>query len=241
MNWMIQFFGWLFSACDTIVKLVISGSRNQQQVQHLKDEMQLFISNKDYGKTAVATDVASQLAAWQQFYLAEFEMTCDFSSLAIPKQRKGFGWLIVVAQGLTIEQVFQQCRKHFPCGKYTDRDLDAAVPTNDRNPKDGPYAVWGRDTVEADSQYKNRSANFLKEQEVSGITLLERLLLELKYFLETGGNHLDLRNVTLCSGSRYVDGFVPRVCWRSDWLDVGWYSPGSAFDCLRAREVVADA
>lgn len=158
-------------------------------------------------------------------------MACDFSSLSIPKQRKGFDRLIVVARGLTIEQAFQQCQKHFPCWKYTDRDLDVAVTTNDRNPKNGPYAIWVRDRIEADQDL---------EQKHIPITLLEWLLLELKYFLETG-QHLDIQNVTLCSGSRCADGFVPGVRWDDDRLEVFWCNPVFALVGLRAREVVADA
>jgi hypothetical protein len=236
---MIQFVTWLFSACDTIVKLVIGGSRNQQQVQHLQDEMQSFISDKDYGKTALATDVASQLATWQKLYLDEFGLTCDFSSLVIPTQHKGFDRLIVVAQGLTIEQTFQQCKKHFPCWKYTDHDLDEAVPTNDRNPQNSSYVIWVRDRIEADQEHRNRSAH-LKRRNVPGITLLERLLFELAYFLEKG-KHLDLQNLTLCLGSRFVGGLVPYVVWGGSDLSVYWYNPGHASGSghLRSREVVS--
>ena len=239
MDWMLQFFVWLFSACETIAKLVMGGSRDQQQVQHLKDEMQSFISDKDYGKEALTidVDVASQLTTWQQLYLAEFGLTCDFSSLVIPKWRKGFDRLIVVAQDLTIEKVFQQCQKHFPCWKYTDRDFDIAVPKNDRTSQAGSYAIWVRDTVEADPERKNCSARYLERKHILGITLLERLLLELKYFLETG-KHLDIQNWTLCSGSRRDDGYVPDVYWRDSQLEVTWCSPGFACDFLRSREVV---
>jgi hypothetical protein len=241
MDWMIQFFEWLFSACNTVVKLVTSGSRNQQQVQYLKDEMQSFINDKDYGKTAVAADTGGSLASWQEFYRNQFDLVCDFSLLPIPKQRKGFNRLIVVAQGLTIEDIFKKCQKHFPCGKYTTRDLDVAVPTNDRCPKDGPYAIWVRDRVEADREHKGRSARYLEQKHIPGITLLERLLLELKYFLETG-QQLDIQNWTLCSGSRRGNDDVPYVRWGGSQLRVGWCHPDSGDgDGLRSREVVADA
>ncbi len=142
MDWMVQFLAWLFGACETIAKLVISGSRDQQQVQHLKDEIQSFINDKDYGKANLLTDVASQLKAWQQFYQEQFNLSCDFSGVTIPKPHKGFNRLIMVAAGLTVEQVFQQCQRHFPCWKYTDRDLEIAVPKNDRTPQNGAYAIW---------------------------------------------------------------------------------------------------
>ncbi len=94
--------------------------------------------------------------------------------------------------------------------------------------------------MEAEPQRKNRSANWLRQKNIPGITLLERLLLELKYFLETG-KHLDIQNATLCSGSRLDDGNVPYVGWDDSQLKVSWCYPDDAHDALRAREVVADA
>jgi len=118
--------------------------------------------------------------------------------------------------------------------------LDEAVSINDRSPSSGSYAIWLRDRVEADEEHKNKSANYLKSANISGITLLERLLFEFKYFRETG-KHLDVQNWTLCSGSRYTGGGVPRVDWGpgSRGLWVYWYDPGFAFDFLRSREVVS--
>jgi len=219
---------WLLIGFADIVKLIRDGKRTTEQLEPLKTAVQAVINGKEFqvvfpevSSSPALDDAAAQLVAWQKLYQDQFGLTCDFSSLVIPKRRKGFGRLIVVAQGITNEQVFQQCKKHFPCWKYTDRDLDVAVPTNDRTPKNGAYAIWVRDTVEADVVHKNRSANYLKKQRISGITLLERLLLELKYFLETG-KHLDIQNWTLCSGSRRDGGGVPRVRWRGGGLRVAW-------------------
>jgi len=104
--------------------------------------------------------------------------------------------------------------------------------------KNGTYAIWVRDRVEADEEHKNKSAKDLANGNISGETLLERLLHELKYFLETS-KHLDLTNITLCSGSRDSDGSVSDVGWRGDRLCVDWDGPGLAVGILRAREVVA--
>jgi len=196
-------------------------------------------SDTDYAKRVVECmfEVESSIADWREFY-REFGITCDFSSLVIPKHCKGFDRLIVVAQGPTIEQVFQQCQERFPCRKYAKRNLDKAVSTNDRDPQNGPYAVWVRDRVEADKEHKNHSAYHLEQKHIPSITLLERFLFELKYFMETG-KHLDIKSVTLCSGSRYIDGHVPHVCWRADKFCVDWYCPRRAYGDQRAREVVA--
>jgi hypothetical protein len=61
----------------------------------------------------------------------------------------------------------------------------------------------------------------------------------LKYFDETK-QHLDVKNVTLCAGSRDADGGVPDVDWGGGGvkLHVDWYSVGSADPSLRARAAV---
>ena len=70
-----------------------------------------------------------------------------------------------------------------------------------------------------------------------GITLEERLLLEIEYFKKTG-KHLDVENWTLCSGSRYQDGYVPSAYWDGDEFGVDWYGSDGRFACGRARSAV---
>jgi hypothetical protein len=113
------------------------------------------------------------------------------------------------------------------------------VTKNDRNPHPLIYAVWIRDGVEADKETQGLSANNLaKKKNVKGITLLERLLFELKYFSETKKS-LDLESITLCSGSRCSDGSVPSVCWFADSLYVYCYNPDGLDEGLRSRVVVS--
>jgi hypothetical protein len=59
-----------------------------------------------------------------------------------------------------------------------------------------------------------------KYPDKQGITLRERLLLELAYFDKTG-KHLDINGVTFCSGSRGVAGSVPSVSWSGSEVRVG--------------------
>ncbi|MBU1159674.1 hypothetical protein KKD04_00640, partial [Patescibacteria group bacterium] len=110
----------------------------------------------------------------------------------------------------------------------------------DRTTKDNAYAIRVRNVVEADEEFKNLSANQLKEQNIPGITLEERLIYEIKFFKETG-KHLDIQNITLCAGSRYVDGDVPYVRWSPSYgeLRVLWYVPGPRNDYLCARQAVS--
>jgi hypothetical protein len=62
------------------------------------------------------------------------------------------------------------------------------------------------------------------DPEMKGITLRERLLMEILYFKETG-KHLDIIGWTICSGSRYSDGDVPGVYFNpsNDGVYVFWY------------------
>lgn len=69
-----------------------------------------------------------------------------------------------------------------------------------------------------------------------GITLRERIIMELEYFKKTG-QHLDIRNITLCSGSRWSDGNVPDANWGgSGRFYVGRYHADDRNGSIRARE-----
>jgi len=150
-------------------------------------------------------------------------------------------WTVPILKGVTCNKVIATFKKLKVDVYQYINDLDADVTENDRDPnKTGPYAVSFAANVEADENLKNLSANQLKKQNVKGVTLLERLVLELGYFLTTG-KHLDEKNVTLCSGSRDSVGRVPYVNWRVDArrLGVRWCNPDDADDDLRARAVVS--
>jgi len=181
--------------------------------------------------------VLTEITDWQQFYHDLFGLEIDLLGLSVPAKKKGFDRLVIVAQGMTLQRLYDNCVKLCPCWKWTDDDLDKIVQS-ERTAKDGTYAVWFRDVVEADEELKNLSANDLKEKGIPGITLEERLLMELKYFKETG-NHLDIKSWTLCSGSRYSGGLVPSVGWHSDGLRVDWYHPVNARGHLRSRRAVS--
>lgn len=180
------------------------------------------------------------LAGWQALY-KEIGIVADFSGLRVPAKKRGFDRLIAIPQGIKIQQVYDVNAQLFGCWKYTSANLDETVTKNDRDPNhDGAYAIWVRERVEADEEWKNKSADQLRERSVPGITLLERLLYELKFFKETG-RHLDVKNVTLCSGSRCRDGLVPGVYFYefNGKVYVSRFSPGLADVNLRSREVVS--
>ena len=174
------------------------------------------------------------LADWSMFYLDTFGITKDFSGLIIPKKKKGFDRLIIVAEGMTPNVLFDKTKEFTPAWKYRD-NLDEIVSGRKA---DHDYAVWVRERVEADEELKNLSANDLKEKNILGITLEERLLYGLKFFKETRG-HLDIKNWTLCSGSRNPGGGGPFVDLFSDEVYVYWYGSDDADDRLRSRAVVS--
>lgn len=181
----------------------------------------------------------NKAAVWEKLYRDEFGMSVDLSQVAVPDNPGGFGRTIVIATGLTAAMVVAACRKYFK-DRIDIEDLDADVPENERTAASGSYAIRVRDRIEADEELKNLSAEDIKARGVATMTLLERLVYELKYFKETG-QHLDIGNWTLCAGSRRRVGDVPIVRWRAVFrrLHVYWCHPQHAYGLLRARAVVS--
>jgi hypothetical protein len=182
--------------------------------------------------------VLAVLIDWQKFYSDLFDLEVDLSGLVVPTKEEGFDRLVVVASGMTPQRLYVKCTELFSCWKWTDDDLDSCVQS-ERSAKDGAYAVWFRDVAEADDDLKGLSASDLEKNGILGITLEERLLMELKYFKETG-NHLDTKNWTFCTGSRYSSGRVPTVGWDAygRGLEVFWYGPRFSDSRLRSRRAV---
>lgn len=144
---------------------------------------------------------------------------------------------ISVPEGMTPSKAFALCKTLFQCYSYYGDDLDGVVVVSDRN-STSSYTIRVYDRVEADEELKNLSAETLKERGIVCETLTERLLHEMVYFLETG-KHLDTATWTLCAGSRYSDGFVPRVRWGGGEFYVDGYRPQYSSPYLRARLVVS--
>lgn len=199
------------------------GSITLKQVNDLVDHKMLPIFTKE---------------DWQTLYQDCFGEQHDFSQLKVPAQLSGFEWLVVVAKGMTPRRTYDACIRLFPCWKYMDGNLSQVVSWEARRAVQGPYAIWLRARVEADKELKHLSTETLKSREISGNGLTERLLLELMYFRKTG-KHLDVKNATLCSGSRYSDGTVPNVHWY-DKLRIYYSNPGDTLNLnVRSRQVVS--
>ena len=218
--------------------ILVMALDDKRDVEEVCDVLQVIKNDKDFattlGRKTVSELVKKQLAEWAAFYWEAFGITLDTSKIQIPSHQNGFNRLIVVAQGLTLERIYRALKKKMPVWKHWD-NLDSVESVRKA---DKTYAVWVRDRQEADEELKNKSANDLKSDGTNCITLEERLLLEMMYFRETG-KHLDIQNVTLCTGSRHAFGYVPDVGWRGDGVCVRWFRPDCADGFLRSRVVVS--
>lgn len=145
-------------------------------------------------------------------------------------------FILTDGPGLKTSELLQKCKDKFDvycfysAAKLDEGFLQPIAKTTRKFKK----------TVEADPELAGMSAQDLMEKGINGITLRERLIMELQYFEETG-QHLDVDNVTLCSGSRDSGGGVPRVRWGRGGreLCVGWCGVGCRDPRLRARAAVS--
>ena len=191
---------------------------------------------------AKGIDTTTFLMDWSDYYRDVHGVRLDnhLSPTLLPQTRVGFGWGVVMVQDITIQQAFEALTRRFRTWKWCD-DLDRVLdPKHEvRTTANGSYVVWCRDRIEADEELKNMSANQLKER-VDLMTLFERVMLEGCYHWKTGG-HLDIKNVTLCAGSRYSDGGVPSAYWLGfdSKFCVSRCGAGFRGGSIRAREVVS--
>jgi hypothetical protein len=194
------------------------------------------------------------IAEWTNFYHEYLGLTVDLSKskVVIPVNPGGFDWINIIAKELLEASngrphgfVIEAMRKNgIPVETYGN-DLDSLLSPNismikndqrknDRWP-DVSYAVRNCDRVE-DEENKKFSADDLAKRNILGSTCLERLIHGYKYRVKTG-KHLDIKNWTLCSGSRYSDGSVPCVFFSDVGVSVGWCSSSGAFSDFPARSV----
>ena len=177
------------------------------------------------------------LVKWEVFWI-NYGIKVSVSDIGIPAKVKGFNRLLIIPKDLTIQKAYDLCSTKFACWKDTEKSLDQVVTQNDRDAKNGSYAIRVRDRREADEELRKMSADVLASKGIKGITLLERLVYELKYFDETG-KHLDINSWTLCSGSRKKVGDMPKVRFNDGHVGVSDCHPGSCLGDLRVREVIA--
>jgi hypothetical protein len=163
----------------------------------------------------------------------------DFAGITPFAAHPGYRPLIMPKhERITAQRLLDICRERFKCWKYTNNSLDNVVVMNTRDPRKGSYVAWFRDRVEADEELSNLSAIELEKRKIPGITLLEREVMEYDYFNRTNG-HLDIDNMTICPGSRYLCGDLPRVRWDGKKFFIHWFFTDRASPILRSRQLYA--
>ncbi len=175
---------------------------------------------------------------WRKFYQKHFAIGLPWDkTLEIPaKPTEGKWRLLIIAQDLTMNQVYDRMTKLFTCWKYAD-DLDKSITKNARDTKKS-YAIWVRDEAEPDSDFLGKSTRRADPDMKIGVTVLERMIHEIDYFSETG-NHLDVKGVTFCSGSRDSDGRVPDMYLSTNGeVRVHWYNLGNSNSKRGVRRAV---
>lgn len=216
-------FGQLGSLAGFIVEFLAS-ILNFSQVTYwlahkseLKKKLRIVFS--------IVDEYADAREEWQRIYKTHFNWDVDFSQVIIHTMPTNGKWrLLFIPKGMTLNLAFSICEKLFTTWKYAD-DLNKAISKNIRN-TESHYAVWVRDEVEPDKEFLGKSTRQADLEMKIGITLLERIIFEIKYFTETG-NHLDIKGATFCSGSRDSDGNVPGADWRGDEFRVNWSDLGN--------------
>jgi len=208
-----------------------------------ESQIDYWIQNKDQLKKklnevfSIVDEYFLEREDWQKFYKDHFNWDVDFSQVIIPVKPELGNWrLIFIAKGMTMNFAFEKASKLFSTWRYND-DLDKAIPNNVRNTQNS-YAVWVKDGVEPDSEFLGQSTKKADPDMKKGITVLEGIILEMKYFLETG-NHLNIKGVTFCSGSRNSDGDVPGVYWGGGKFKVDWYSLDGSYSGCGVRLAVS--
>jgi len=174
---------------------------------------------------------------WQRFYKTYFNWDVDFNQIIIPPNPNGKWRLLFIPKGMTLNLAFSICEKLFKSWKYTE-NLNEVVTKNIRN-TENHYAIWVRDEIEPDQEFLGKSTRQSDPDMLIGITLLERILFEIKYF--TGnGVHLDIKGVTFCSGSRNTNGTVPDAYLHDDGkFHVHWVNPVDCNSEYGIRSAVA--
>lgn len=136
---------------------------------------------------------------------------------------------------LKTSQILQMMREKFPVWSYySDEQLDKDFPP----PKEATTRYFKK-TVEPDEETLGLSVQECEEKGLTdGITLRERLLMELQYFDETG-EHLDVVGVTFCSGSHDSGGSVPYVYLSTHgWVYVHLDNLGRSYSRCGVRRAV---
>ena len=179
---------------------------------------------------------AGSISDWKKFYRDVFRINVDLSGIKIPERTTGFDRLIVVIPQMTMRTLFEKCDQMFGVWKYFSGEIDDDFVQSERKAAKGAYAIWVKDAIDSDEELKNISKKEFGAKAFYGMTLPERLLMELKFHNETGG-HLDLNSATICSGSNFSSWKIPMVFWNGEKMAIDWAELAS-FGTTSFRSVI---
>lgn len=209
-----------------IFEKIINGSSVEQVEYWLGHKKELSKNLTQVFSLISEDEYLAEREDWKKFYKDQFNWDIDFSQVIIPNKPESGSWrLIFIPKGMTMNLAFDKASNIFRTWKYKE-DLDKAIMSNIRNTQNS-YAIWVKDCAEPEAEFIGKSTKQADFYMKLGITLLEGIILEIKYFLETG-KHLNIKGITFCSGSRLSDGGVPGVFWNLGEFGMGWYDLGSS-------------
>ena len=199
--------------------------------------------------SAPVLNIEAFIADWREFYRQVHSMKVNPPLLkCLPRVTPGFNWGALVPKSVKPQRAYEMDQSMFPCWKWCgDRSLDKVIDfTKEARTADRQsYIVYCEDSVEPPARLANTSALQIAERQVNTLGLTETLLLHGWFYWKSGGKsngkHLDVRNWTLCSASRYSGGSVPGVHWGGSYgeLRVRRCDPGDSDPSVRSREAVS--
>lgn len=205
-----------------IFETIVRGSTDEQ-LNYLLGNKKGFRKKLVESFSLLIPEFQEEREDWQKFYKNYFAWDVDFSGVLVPpKPTEGLWRLLFVAKNITCNLVYDKWT--FKKWKVYS-DIDASITVNARTPKEH-YAVWVPDSVEPLPPYLGLSTKVADPYMKIGITYLEGMLDEAKYF-DVHKKHLNIKGGTFCSGSRGLGGEVPRLLFDCDGgMDASYYSVG---------------
>ena len=180
----------------------------------------------------------AMLSDWNAFYLRHFNLEFEAEALHIPGRPAEMSRLVVMVHGITLTQIILVCVKNrimrLPFDFHEVETLPAA---HERTTRRTTYAVWvGADDEGVSRRFAGLSSDDVAARGIKGVTLPERMMLQLKHFAATG-QQFSQDFATVCSGSREMSCGVPILLCVEDRFEV-WSHGRSMEKCHEKAGVV---
>jgi hypothetical protein len=150
---------------------------------------------------------------WKRVYLNKFGIKVDFSKINIPKEyyNNQEYFIVLMPKNLSLEKVLRVIKKEFGFWFYTELDnLKFIFDKKDLLVRKNSLAIFKK---KVDPEFKFvRNEDLISVQEGDFINLIERSLLELMFFYQSG-EHLDADKETLCLSTIDADGCPAVTFW----------------------------